>query len=263
MKITTSTPSVKAEAALTLCFDVSQRTLSLYSQYDDGGRIVRLEDDIPNATPSIEHLLRRCDDLAAELGLPGLVVPCEATGGYERKLLGTARSLGHCTGLINPEHVAKFKTVESNDTGKTDHKDPRVMHLIARLGKTQTHRHLPEIYRRLRRLAAYYDDDENLLSTTRQRIQALIGELFLDYNKPVAFTFSKTGAALMDAYAFNPYAIVRAGYARFQQKMKRRVRFVHFATLEHLYKVAEGVRAPRTLSGRRRALYGTSQSTLG
>lgn len=113
------------------------------------------------------------------------------------------------------------------------------MHLVARLGKTQTHRHLPEIYQRLRRLAVYYDDDENLFSSTRQRIQALIGELFLDYDKPVAFTFSTTGPALMDAYAFNPYAIVRAGYARFQEKMKRRVRFIRFSTLEHLYMMAE------------------------
>jgi len=48
--------------------------------------------------------------------------------------------------------VAQFKKVESNDTGKTDHKDPRVMHLVARLGKAQRHRHLPETYRKLRRL---------------------------------------------------------------------------------------------------------------
>ena len=72
---------------------------------------------------------------------------------FGQRLLDSARRLGHETGLINPEHVSKLKTVESNDTGKTDHKDPRVMHLVARLGKTQTDRHLPEQYRRLRRLA--------------------------------------------------------------------------------------------------------------
>jgi transposase len=60
-------------------------------------------------------------DLSEEVGLNGLLVLAEPTGGDEQKLLQTARHLGHETGLISPEHVAKLKTVESNDTGKTDH----------------------------------------------------------------------------------------------------------------------------------------------
>jgi hypothetical protein len=82
------------------------------------------------------------------------------------------------------------------------------MHLIARLGKTQTHRYLPAVYRRLRRLTTYYDEDEQVLAATRQRIQAVIRDLFPDYNKPATFTFGSTGGALMEAYAFNPYHIV-------------------------------------------------------
>jgi transposase len=147
-------------------------------------------------------------------------------------------SLGHQTGLINPEHVSKLKTVESNDTGKTDHKDPRVMHLVARLGKTQTDRHLPERYRKLRRLTRYYDEDEETLTAARQRIQAVISDLFPDYDKSAAFTFNSTGRALMDAYAFDPYHITKAGYTRFKNTIKRRVN-ARFSTLEHLFERAE------------------------
>ena len=109
------------------------------------------------------------------------------------------------------------------------------MHLVARLGKAQRHRHLPEIYRKLRRLTSYYDDDEVTCSAVRQRIHALILELFPDYDKNAAFTFSTTGAALMDAYAFDPFAISRAGYKRFEGKIKHRSKYTHFETLRHLF----------------------------
>lgn len=243
MKITTGTSLVNSNDHLLVCFDVSKHTLNLFSRHDEGGRTLSLEDVVANQTRAIEHVLTRCHEFARERGKNGLIVLCEATGGYERKLLDTAHRLGHRTALINPEHVAKFKTIESNDTGKTDHKDPRVMHLVARMGKTQKHRHLPEIYRRLRRLTAYYDDDQEVLTAIRLRIQSLVGELFPDYDKSATFTFGNTGSALMDAFQYNPYRIVKAGYGRFQKAMKRRVRWVRFATLEHLYACAEASRS--------------------
>ena len=242
LKIQHSVSTVNQSARLTCCFDVSKRLLSLFAEYRTeapaGASICRVVDEIPNRTGAIELLLGRLAGLAYEAGLDGLTVCAEATGGYERKLLGTARRLGHQTALISPEHVAKLKAVESNDTGKTDHKDPRVMHLVARLGKTQTHRHLPEAYRRLRRLTVYYDEDEQVLAATRQRIQAATRDLFPDYDKPAVFTFGSTGRALMEAHVFNPYHIIRAGYGRFKNAIKRRVN-ARFATLEHLFACAE------------------------
>ena len=234
--------TVNSSPRLLCCFDVSKASLSLYAEYQSEpeveSRAARIEEEISNQTGAIEQLLTRLTGLAEEANLEGLLVLAEATGGYERKLLKTARRLGHETGLINPEHVSKLKTVESNDTGKTDHKDPRVMHLVARLGKTQTDRHLPETYRRLRRLTRYYDEDEETLTAARQRIQAVISDLFPDYDKSATFTFDSTGQALMEAYAFNPYHITRAGYNRFKNTMRRRVS-AHTTTLEHLFAWAE------------------------
>lgn len=239
MKITPQTLTVNPHEELLLCFDVSKATLNLFSQYQANGRTFRIEDETANRTDAIEHVLARCQGVADEARLDGLRVLAESTGGYEQKLLKTARRLGHKTALISPEHVAQLKKVESNDTGKTDLKDPRVMHLVARLGKAQRHRHLPETYRKLRRLTSYYDDEEIACSAVRQRIHALILELFPDYDKNAAFTFGATGTALMDAYAFNPFAIARAGYKRFERKMKRRSKYTHFETLGHLYACAE------------------------
>lgn len=239
MKITTQHHTVKPTDELLLCFDVSKATLNLFTQYQSNGSTFRIEDEVANRTDAIEHVLSRCQDIAQEADLPALRVLAESTGGYEQKLLKTARRLGYKTALISPEHVAQFKKVESNDTGKTDLKDPRVMHLVARLGKAQRHRHLPETYRKLRRLTSYYDDEERTRSAVRQRIHSLILELFPDYDKNAEFTFSATGSALMDAYAFNPFHILRAGYKRFERAIKRRSKYTHFDTLGHLFSRAE------------------------
>lgn len=239
MKITTTALNVNPSTELLLCFDVSKTRLNLFTRYEQGERLVRIEDEIANRTDAIEHILTRCEEVAEEAGRQHLRVLAEATGGYERKLLQTARRLGHRTARISGEHVAGLKKVESNDTGKTDHKDPRVMHLVARMGKTQKHRHLPQTYRKLRRLAGYYDDEEQVLAAVRTRIHATVGELFPDYDKDADFTFGSTGSALMDAYAFDPFAICRAGYKRFERKMKRRSKYTHFDTLRHLFRCAE------------------------
>ena len=240
MKITTSTATCNSPSRLIASFDVSKASLSFYSQHEKTDTTLHLEEEVPNATPAIEQFLSQLDTVAGELGLPGLLVVAEATGGYERTLLETARRLGHKTLRVSPEHLSKMGVIESNDTGKTDQKDARVIHLLTRLGKTHAHRELPEIYRRLRRFTAYYDDDEGMLTATRQRILAVTHELFPDYDKTAQFTFGTTGEALMEAYSFDPYAIERAGYTRFKRKMKRRVKYVRFATLEHLFARAKG-----------------------
>lgn len=238
MKISAQHIDVNPSHELLACFDVSKASLNLFTRFEQADRIYCIEDEIANSTNAIEHILSRLNGIADEAGLQHLRILCEPTGGYEQKLLLTARRLGHHTALISSEHVAQLKKVESNDTGKTDIKDPRVMHLVARLGKMQKHRHLPEPYRRLRRLTAYYDDDDLALSAVRSRFLALLRDLFADYDKSAVFTFDTTGQALMQAYGFSPYRIVRAGYNRFQRKMKQHVRWVRFATLEHLFDCA-------------------------
>ena len=177
MKITTQTRRVNPQRELLACFDVSKATLNLFCHYEQGDTTVRLEDQLPNATLAIEQTLEHLQRLAQDEGFEAVRVLCESTGGYERALLQTARRLGCQTALVNPEHVCRLKKVESNDTGKTDHKDPRVIDLVARLGKTQRHRHLPEIYQVLRRLTSFYDQEEKTLAAIRTRLQALIVEV--------------------------------------------------------------------------------------
>lgn len=49
--------------------------------------------------------------------------------------------------------------MESNDTGKTDLKDSRVILLLGKLGKESIYRHLDGEYAQLRRLKQLFDSE--------------------------------------------------------------------------------------------------------
>lgn len=116
LKIEHLTQTVNSSDQLLCCFDVSKASLSLYTEYqytdqpdadqpepEGRRRASRIEEEIPNQTGAIEQLLDRLEGLAEEIGLRGLRVLAEPTGGYERKLLQTAQgNLGFPASATGP-----------------------------------------------------------------------------------------------------------------------------------------------------------------
>ena len=165
-------------------------------------------------------------------------VICEASGGYERTLLAVARRAGHETALVSSEQVGQLTKAESLDTGKTDKKDARVIHLAGALGKTQRHRDLPEPYVLLRHLTAFHDDEVRVTSAIRTRLQATLCDLFPDYDRPVAFTFSRTGRVLLREGLLCPHRLAKLGQTRLLAMLRRRVPGVKTVTGERLVTAA-------------------------
>lgn len=242
MKIRSSAPIHNPRTTLLLAADVSKDTLHLFSQFEShgsaggiaDGRELTLEDCIPNRTDAVERVLGRVEALAAEHGYPTVCVLCESSGGYERLFLSVARRMGLQTALVSPERVHGLKKVESLDTGKTDRKDARVIHLAATLGKTHRHRDLPEPYVLLRHLTAFHDDEIRTTSALRTRLLATLRDLFPDYGRPAAFIFGKTGRALLAAGLLDPHRLVSLGRARVARMVRSRVRGVKGTTLDTL-----------------------------
>ncbi|MEM6325817.1 MAG: transposase [Bacteroidota bacterium] len=239
MKIRTTPAPDKARPTLLLAADVSKDTLYLFSRFESRHREVTAEDVIPNRTEAIERAIGQATALAAEHGLRGVRVLCEPTGGYERALLAVARRQGHETALVSPEQLRQLTKAESLDTAKTDRKDARAIHLAGEMGKTQRHRALPEPYVLLRHLTAFHDDEVRTTSAIRTRIQATLRDLFPDYHRPVAFTFSKTGRVLLRERLLCPHRLVRLGQARLLSMLRRRVRSVKTITGERLVTAAK------------------------
>lgn len=239
MKIHSAVAPDKARPVLLLAADVSRDTLHLFSRFPSGHHQITVEDVVPNRTAPVEDALVRVQALAQAHGLAGVRVLCESSGGYERLYLAVARRLGFETALVSPEQVGRLTKLESLDTGKTDKKDARVIHLAAEMGKTQRHRDLPEPYVLLRHLTAFHDDEIITTSAIRTRLLAVLTALFPDYDRPAQFTFSKTGRVLLRERLLCPHRIVRLGPSRLLAMLRRRVPGVKTITGERLVTAAE------------------------
>lgn len=196
-------------------------------------------DECGNKTPAIIKRLESYHTIARASGFQSLRIICEPTGQYQNKLLRIARGKGFFTSYVNAESVANFRVIETNDTGKTDTKDPRVIRTLGVLDKVMKHRLLPEGYLMLRKLNRMYDEVEVAITSLRCRIDLLLVELFCDYSFKKDFLYSDSGLALVRHYGANPYKIIKAGFEKFSRTMKKAAPLVRTQTLNRLWHDAQ------------------------
>ncbi len=181
--------------------DVSKDTINLVMKL--GKRCI--EREIKNHTITLENELFQLKTFAGRCGIQNIWVVAEPTGIYHEILFRAAKRLDLHTAYVSAESVAKMRVIETNDTGKTDIKDPHVIHTLASIGKTLQHRFLEEPYNLLRRWNKIYDSADKSAVKSKGAIRTLIKELFPDFDKKKEFIFGNSGKALMAKYKFNPY----------------------------------------------------------
>jgi transposase len=235
MKIQTIHSKIISDNKLVVAFDVGKDKLDAYCEYGQHC----FNDSFANNTLKIEQKLITFSGIAESIGYDGLRIIAEPTGVYHLKLFRTARRLGHQTALVNPESVHKFKVVESNDSGKTDHKDPRVINLLAKYGKTLIDRNIRDEYLLLRQLNTMIIDEEKAYTATRCKIHRVLTELFCDYSFNNEYLYTNVGRIFMKKYHANPYRIVQRGYAAFYQRMKAAASRIRESTLQRLWRDAQ------------------------
>ena len=238
MKTTTKLNPINPNL-LPVTFDVGRDSLYAYTETPlEANALNCLEETIANRSVSILKALEEFNKLALQHGFAGLCVLCEPTGGYERKLLRLARQSGHFTAYLNAESVRKLRVVQSNDPGKSDLKDPKTMFILAKLGKTLTHRVLSGPWLVLREVHAYYEGLDQRNVALRCQIHKVLTQLFCELSFKKDFLFeSPVIPALIREFGFNPYRIVAAGQKTFYRKMKKHG--VRLRTVERLWNDAQ------------------------
>lgn len=231
MKITRTAQKINLNQVVDVSVDVHKEILNFFFVIE--GK--EYSDECRNRTSLIETRLRSYLAIAREKGRKNLRIICEPTGQYQNCLQRTARRLGCFTCFVNAESVAKFRVVESNDSGKTDSKDPRVIQTLGSLGKVIKHRLIGEEYLMLRKLGKIYDDVEKETTRHRCKLDRLLVELFCDYSFKKDFLYSNSGLALIETYGCNPYRINAAGFSRFSKTMRRAAPRIRQETLERLW----------------------------
>lgn len=223
---------------LNVSFDVGKNKLNYYLVGDESRADSIFEGEFRNSLPIISEKLEEIKKIAKNYGFNKVCVICEPTGGYQNKLLRTARKLGCYTNYVNGESVAKFRIVETNDTGKTDTKDPKIIHTLGRLGKVLTHRVLDSEFLILRKLNSDYESIEKRYVRQKCKIHHCIKELFCDYGFKKDFLYNVSGRALMKAYSLNPFKITERGKQYFVNRMKRNVTRIQARTLNRIWEDA-------------------------
>ena len=235
MKITQTAQKIKINFAMDVSVDVHKDTLNCF--FETEGK--EYYDEFSNRNTVIEKKLKEYHEVAMRYGFKTLRVICEPTGQYQNKLFRTARKMGFLTCLVNTESVAKFRVIETNDTGKTDIKDPRVIRTLGQLNKTIKHRYLGQEYLVLRKLNRIYDEAEEAIISLKGRINKLLVELFCDYSFKKDFLYAPSGMALIEKYGCNPYRIIRAGFNAFCRRMKKAAPYIRRKTLQRLWDDAQ------------------------
>jgi len=232
MKITTQT---KINHPAILAFDVSKDRLNLAVSI--AGRMTDHEFD--NQTLVVEEQLQAWQHRAHMAGHAQVLVVCEPTGCYHGTLMQTAHRLGLETAWVSGEAVFKMRAIETNDSGKTDIKDPHVIHTLASIGKTLIHRHYDEPYSLLREWNGLYEQADVAVVRAKCLLASQIKSLFPDYGFKKDFLYGNSGRVLIEHYGGNPYRIVRSGRIRFSQLMRNRAPGIRHLTIETLYNQAE------------------------
>ena len=215
--------------------DVSKNTINLVAKYGKHS----IEREIQNYTVQINHQLSQLKAFAKRGGINNIWVISEPTGVYHKNLFRIAKRLGLHTAYVSAESVSKMRVIETNDTGKTDIKDPHVIHSLAVMGKTLKHRFLPAPYNQLRRWNKIYDLADKNVVRSKGAVHTLIKELFPDFDKKKEFIFGNSGKALMSKYRYNPYRIVRTGKKRFAKAMKVMVPRIKHQTIDTVFEQAQ------------------------
>ena len=224
---------------LKVTFDIGKDSLYAYTELPLAAHALNcVEETIPNRNGPVLRALDQFKSLAAQHGFAGLCVLCEPTGGYERRLLRLARQSGHFTAYLNAESVRQLRVVQSNDSTKSDLKDPKTMFMLAKLGKTLTHRNLSGPWLVLRETHAYYEGLDGHNVALRCQIHRVLTQLFCEFSFKKDFLFdSKALPHLVQEFGLNPYRIVAAGQAAFYRRMKKQG--VQLRTLERLWQDAQ------------------------
>ena len=257
MKRTTAATPVASEKAVILACDVSKDKINVYTEMGERP----LERVFANRSLAIDQQLSELATRARRAGAERVLVVAETTGRYHERLLHTALALGLETAWVSGEAVAKMRVVESNDTGKTDRKDPRVIHTLARLGKILRHRVLEEPYLLLREWHAIYETAERGVVEAKCALHVQLRALFPDLSFKKDFFYGPSGRALVEQFGANPHKIVAAGTQRFARGMRKGNPRIQAASLARLYADAQAS-ARHPISPRRAAVLETKLRQL-
>lgn len=224
MKVTIVEEKSKSLNYLIVAYDVSKDKLNYFIKFNNkADDVCKTEGEIVNRAKRLEGHFAEVKSIADRHGYSGVCVVCEPTGGYEKKFLRMARTYGFFTKYVSGEATSKAKVIESNDAGKNDKKDSRVIFFLASNGKTLTCNARPAVYEHLNILNEHYEDLSNEGARLKNHISSIKEQLFPDLTLAANQLYSKVVSAVIQLYGLNPYKIAKVKWNVFIRKAEKAI----------------------------------------
>lgn len=221
MKTNVKTRKINLEKELIIGCDIGKSEITAYFENAAGDLSLVHSDRFRNTNSLIMSKLKEYERLAASKGYEKICILCEPSGGYEKRLMKTARVRGDLAFYVSSEATSAMRVVESNDQEKSDEKDPRIIHLLGKMDKVLKFRELGDFRSRLREMNVIYENESMKASGLKNEISSLLERLFPDLDMGREFIYGRTGAALVSNFTMSPWRIVKCGYKGFISTMRR------------------------------------------
>ncbi len=221
MEIKTHSQNIKSFNCLIIGYDVAKYKHNFYCSFEQGSERLETEGEISSSTTKLKIHFQQVKELANKHGFFGVRVVCEPTGGYEKNLMRLARSFGFFTEYVNGEATSKSKVIETNDSGKNDIKDARIIFSLAKQEKTLTCKEEGGIYGHLKLLNSKYEDLSLDLSRLKNSFSSAVDAFFPDLAVTGQQLQSKLCHAVIDRFKLNPYLIAELSFKQFKLKIEK------------------------------------------
>lgn len=203
-------------------------------------------DQVPTPAHRVEYRVdavqQWINELIAKYQLRGgeqLEFVCEPTGGLQHKLMLVAQRNAARVHYVDSERMYNARMITYGNSEKTDEKDPGAMRNLYLIGRHRPAVARDVLHQTVRSISQEYEDLSQQAIRARNKIHGLLGYVFVDYKKPAAFTFSRSGQALAKEFSFCPQYIIQAGYEAFTRRLKAHVPRMRTLTLQQIWEMAQ------------------------
>jgi transposase len=220
MKTNVKTKKINLEKALLVGCDMGKSEVTAYFEDEAGSLSLAHNDRFRNTNSSVLSKIEELERIAKLKGYERICILCEPSGGYEKRLMRMARGRGNLAFYVSSEATSAMRVVESNDSEKSDEKDPRIIHFLGKMDKVLEFREMDDSHSILREMNGIYEDESLKASELKNKISSILERLFSDLDTGREFIYGGTGAALASNFMLSPWRILECGYKGFISRMR-------------------------------------------
>ena len=216
MEVISTIDNSKSIPRLIIGYDISKFKHNFYSTFSSVKQNHKIEGVVGSSRKELNSHFTNLREQANNYGFDIVEVVCEPTGGYEKTFINLARVHGFEVKYVSGEATSKYKVIETNDSGKNDIKDARIIFSLASQGKTLVCRELKGVYANLSQVNRNYERISLEKATSKNMFSSIVDQFFPDLGIKSSKLYNKVLSCIIKEFRLNPYEIAKLSLSEFE-----------------------------------------------